>query len=172
MKALILVVAITLAPAAHAETLTAPPGVTLQQFFTMTNDRDPTTDKFNLMVDDKSLAAGFLVVPDPKNNDRQDNLYWLKDVEKTDGVVLVEGQGHKVVIMQGQLDRATQEGRFHLQFLANGLSNKYQTCDFLVKKSGALWYAENAYNCQKITDMKIITWSLGLKTLQGVCAQQ
>ncbi|MGZ3661946.1 MAG: hypothetical protein ACXVCK_17730, partial [Bdellovibrionota bacterium] len=110
MKTLMLFLA--LSPLANAAT--PPQGVTTQPLFTISNDRDAVADKLTFMVDDKAQPAGFFVMADPKNTDRVETTYWMKDVEKADGVTLVEGQGHKVIIMQGQLDRTTQEGRIHL----------------------------------------------------------
>jgi hypothetical protein len=91
------------------------------------------------------------------------------DIAKPNGVVLVEGQGHNVLLLQGQLDPSGLQGRFHLSYLANGLTNKYETCDLLLVKGADAWHAQNAYTGQKVTSVRIVTWSLGLKTLEGIC---
>lgn len=170
MKAILILALLSSVSAFASESHNPPIDVSVQTLFSITNDRDSIQDSLQLMIDAKGLAAGYFVKPDPKNNDRLENTFWMRDVEKQAGVALVEGQGHKVILLQGQLDRASQEGRFHLQYLANGLTNKYETCDFLLKKGDRGWYVKNAYNGQKVTNMKIITWSLGLTSLQGICA--
>ncbi len=173
MTKLILLSLVCFAPLAQADDSSfVPPGVTLQKLFTVSNDRDANVDRFNLMIDEQKHAAG--VILNAGNRDETDNTasdipHYFKDIAKPDGVVLIEGQGRKVVTMQGALNRDTEEGRFKLTYLANGLSGKYETCDVLLKKNASGWYAQNAYTNAKITAVKIITWSLGLKTIQGVC---
>jgi hypothetical protein len=172
----LVLLAFAASPSARADymgDLGVPRGIKLESLFKITNDRDATMDTFNLMVDEKNLAAGVLISVDPRKREANpDHAFWLRDIEKPEGVVLVEAQGHKVLLLQGQLDRATQEGRFHVKFLTNGISNSYSSCDFLLKKTSSGWYAKNAYTGQKVTNMKIISWSLGLKTLQGICPEK
>ncbi len=148
----------------------APAGITLDYLFSITSDRDAIVNSFNLMVDERSLAAGVLVRPNPnKLGVIADHTFWMVDIEKPAGVTLAEAQGHKVLLLQGLLDRATQEGRFHVKYLSNGLTNSYKTCDFLLKKSGQGWYVKNAYTGQKVTTMRVVSWTLGITTLQGIC---
>lgn len=175
MKALLLL-ALVSAPAfanEREDAKFAPPGITLQKLFTVSNDRDANVDRFNLMVDEQKKAAGVMLNAgnrDTTDNTASDQAHWFRDIARPDGVVLIEGQGRKVVLMQGSLNRDTEEGRFKITYLANGLSGKYETCEVLLKKSGpGAWYAQNAYTGAKITSVKIITWSLGLRTLQGLC---
>lgn len=173
MKVLLLSLSLTLSLAAQANEKLAPPGITLQKLFTVTNDRDANVDRFNLMVDEQKKAAGVMLNAgnrDTTDNTASDQPHWFRDIARPDGVVLIEGQGRKVVLMQGTLNRDTEEGRFKITYLANGLSGKYESCDVLLKRGpGATWYAQNAYTNQKISSVKIITWSLGLRTLQGLC---
>ncbi len=145
-------------------------GASQQTLFTITNDRDSAVSAFRLLISENNLAAGVLYGPSSEMpNAAGARSFPMHDVEKTEGVALIDEQGHKVLFLQGQLDRATQEGRFHLKFLANGLQNTYKTCDFLLRKSGAKWLVKNAYTGNTVMNMKIITWSLGLTTLQGIC---
>lgn len=176
MKALLL--ALLLVPSfSHADesddAKLAPPGISLQKLFNVTNDRDANVDRFNLMIDEQKHAAGVMLNAGNKSeneNTAADQPHWFRDIARPEGVTLIEGQGRKVVLMQGALNRDTEEGRFKITYLANGLSGKYESCEVVLKKSGpGAWYAQNAYTNQKITSVKIITWSLGLRTLQGLC---
>ena len=169
MKTLLCLFVFAIGSAAHADSVNPPRGITLQSLFSWTNDRDANKDSFNLMIDDKDLVAGMFLKLDSGQTDGTDGTFWERDIESTDGALVLEGQGHKVMFLLGKLDRASQEGRFSLKYLANGLTNQFSTCDFLLKKDGNAWYVKNAYNGQKVTQMKIITWGLGLKTLQGIC---
>ena len=177
MKAILLALALFLPAASFAnerdDAKFAPPGITLQRLFTVSNDRDANVDRFNLMVDEQKKAAGVIFSAgnkDDTDNTAADQPHWFRDIARPEGVVLIEGQGRKVVLMQGTLNRDTEEGRFKITYLANGLPGKYESCDVILKKSGpGAWYAQNAYTGAKISSVKIITWSLGLRTLQGLC---
>ena len=157
MKTVISLVALFAAQAASA----APSAL-----FTMSNDRDSGVVTYSVDVQNDAVA-GFVTSPG-QNNNRSDS-FSINDIAKPNGVVVLSGQGHNVLFLQGSVDKATGEGRFHLKYLSNGLSNTYSTCDFLLKKSGSNYFAQNAYTGARITSAKIVTWSLGLKTLQGIC---
>jgi hypothetical protein len=162
MKYVTLALALILGTAAQAG---VPNGLTATQLWTQTNDRDSNVDTFNLLVDAQGLAAGVYT----RNADGTDETFYMKDIAKPDGVVLIEAQGHKVMFLQGQVDRVTQQGTFHIKWLSNGLTNQYTTCDFKLMHTGATYFAQNVHTNAKITQMKIISWSLGLKDLQGIC---
>lgn len=141
-----------------------PPGVTLQRLAVLTNDRDARKVTLSLMVE-KGLAAGMFSLED----DGDGKPYWMRDIESKEGVVLLETQGKKALIMGGSLDRETQEGKFTIHYLTNGLFNRYASCDFRLKKKGDSWYLQNAYTRNKITMVNVVTHSLGITTLEGLC---
>jgi hypothetical protein len=72
------------------------------------------------------------------------------------------------MILQGQMGDS-QEGQFKIKFLTNGLFHSYDSCDFNLRKSGDGWYVQNAYTGAVVRSVKVITKSLGIKTLQGIC---
>lgn len=141
-----------------------PPGVTLQRLALLTNDRDARVVTLSLMVE-KGLVAGMFSL----ESDGDGKPYWLRDIESKEGVVLLETQGKKALIMSGSLDRETQEGKFTIHYLTNGLFNRYSSCDFRLKKKGDAWFLQNAYTRDKITRVNVITHSLGITTLEGLC---
>lgn len=169
-------------PAAQAEFWTSqrevraaavPPGMSLFSLFTIANDRDAAMNRLSLLLDGSSQIAGMYIEQLKPTELFQftpaDGVALLRDIESNEGATLFEGQGRKVIILQGRLNRATQEGRFTLKYLTNGLSYTYDSCDLLLKKDAAGWYAQNAYNNRKITAAKIVTWSLGITTIEGIC---
>jgi hypothetical protein len=158
MKTVILAFALALTSAAHAAS--AP-----TTLFTMADDRDAIVVNYTLLVDGDNVT-GFQMTP---GQTKANDTFTAAQVAAPAGVVVLSGQGHNVLFLQGAMDAKSGEGRFHLKYLANGLTNNYSTCDFLVKKSGSNYFAANAYTGARITSAKIITWSLGLKTLQGIC---
>ena len=148
----------------------APRGTTLQQLFSITNDRDKNKDTYNLMLDDKDVPVGMFLKVDPKATDGRDSVMWFRDTEKSDGAIVIESQGYKVLVLKGKLDRTSYEGKFSFVYLANGMMGKYESCEFqLKKKSDTEWYVKNAYNGKEVKAMKIVSWSMGLETLQGIC---
>jgi hypothetical protein len=157
MKTVILAFALALTSAAHAAS--AP-----TTLFTMADDRDAVVVNYTLLVDGDTVT-GFQMTP---GQTKANDTFTIAQVAAPAGVVVLSGQGHNVMFLQGALDKSG-EGRFHLKYLSNGLTNNYATCDFLVKKSGSNFFAANAYTSARLTSAKIVTWSLGLKTLEGIC---
>lgn len=154
MKNTMLVLALTLllAPAAFAANV---------PLFSITNDRDSNVDRFHLMVDAASRPAGVIYQAPGRRS-----AYSTRALAS--GVTLIEAQGRKVVLLQGRF-AANGEGRLRATFLANGLSGRYKSCDFLVKRAGNRFFAQNAYTGRRITSVRIITYAFGLRTLQGIC---
>lgn len=153
-----------------------PPGITLQRAATMTNDRDKNIHYLNIMIDDKGLLAGLYNEADPKNKPGEgdvggEKVFWLRDIESAEGVVLASGSGRKVLILKGLLDRATQEGRFNLKYLANGLTMRYGSCDFDFKRqpNNGAWYVQNVHTGATVTEIRIETHMLGLKPIKAIC---
>ena len=156
MKTGILALALAFSSAAHAAPST---------LFTMSNDRDAGSVTYSVLVDGDAVT-GFQTTP---GQTKASDTFTAAQVAQPAGVVVLSGQGHNVLFLQGSVDKTTGEGRFHLKYLANGLTNNYATCDFLLKKSGTNYFAANSYTGARITNAKIVTWSLGLKTLEGIC---
>lgn len=151
-----------------------PPGVTLERLAAMTSDRDKNIHYLNLMIDDKNLIAGLFNESDPKNKPSDDDargehVFWLRDIESEEGVVLAVAKGRKALILRGLLDRETQEGRFTIKYLANGLTMRYESCDFELKRKENGWFVKNVYTGAEVTSVHIETKMLGIATLKGIC---
>jgi hypothetical protein len=157
MKSAILTIALACSPVAFANNAST--------LFTLGNDRDATVITYSVTIVGDALT-GFEATP---GEHKPTDTFSAVDVAKPAGVVLLSGQGHDVLFLQGSVDGKSGEGRFHLKYLSNGLTGSYSTCDFLLKKNGTNFFAQNAYSGARITSAKILTWSLGLDTLQGIC---
>lgn len=162
------------APMARAEfPLEAPPpGMSLNPLFTLSSDRDDRSANIHAMVDPSKVLSGVYMEPNSGSqvlDSTAKNIFWLEEIEAEGGALLLEVRGYKVAFLQGKLDRTTQEGLFQIRYLANGLTNKYESCDFYLRRNGKTWYVQNAYNGQLVRDVKVITWSLGVKTIDGIC---
>lgn len=155
-----------------------PPGMSLQKMITLTTDRDADVYFLHLMQDTRSLnptgmfveqRKAFLRYDGEPDANPQGKAFLLADIEKPAGVPLFEAQGRKVLLLQGTLDRETQEGRLHLKYLANGLSMTYENCDVILRKTKGEFWVQNAYTGAKVTNVKVVTYWAGVVTLEGIC---
>jgi hypothetical protein len=90
--------------------------------------------------------------------------------EISSGAVLEEQQGVKALLLSGQVDSATGTGKWTIKFISNGLSGTYKSCDLKVQRTPAgVWTGVNAYNGTTLDKAKIVTWSMGITTIQGLC---
>jgi hypothetical protein len=193
MKAICLTLLLAASPAFAGSFLTSgifeaareavPPGHTLKKVTQLTTDRDAEITYLSVMRNEEGKVGGFYgstVAPiDPEETPGEElfadeetasrNVFWLQEVESSAGAVLAVVKGKKALILQGKLDRATQEGRFVIKYLSNGIFNSYKSCEFNLRKSGKGWYIQNAYNGQAVPRVKVITHSLGITTLEGLC---
>ena len=87
------------------------------------------------------------------------------------GVVMTQKGNYKVLILQGTVNSA-QEGTFTIKYLTNGLFGSYSSCNFTLIHDGQGWYVQNAYTGREVTTMKVLTNSLGVTTLDGICPEQ
>jgi hypothetical protein len=150
-----------------------PPGITLFKLVTMTSDQDSNRTDLSLMLDAQNQVTGMYNKPDANNRDDSDtkskNVFWLKDIESPKGSVVLVKRGRNILIMQGKLDKASQEGTFTLSYLTNGIFMSYDSCEFALRKSGSNWFVENTYTGDQVNSIKVITHSLGVTTLEGLC---
>lgn len=196
MKAIFLTLLLTATPAFAGSFLKSgifesareavPPGITLKKVTQLSTDRDNDITYLSVMMNPKGRVEGFYgatVAPVESDEDlppleeefsaaeeaAKRNVFWLQEVESSAGAVLAMVQGKKALILNGKLDRATQEGRFVIRYLSNGLFNSYKSCEFNLRRTSKGWYVQNAYNGQAVPHVKVITHSLGISTLQGLC---
>jgi hypothetical protein len=196
MKAIVLtlLLATTASPAFAGSFLTSgifeaareavPPGITLKKVTQLSTDRDADITYLSVMMNKEGKVDGFYgstVAPaEPDENPAEEgfmteeetagrNVFWLQEVESAAGSVLAVVKGKKALILNGKLDRSTQEGRFVIRYLSNGLFNSYKSCEFNLRRSSRGWYVQNAYTGQAVPHVKVITHSLGISTLEGLC---
>lgn len=153
-----------------------PPGLSAQFMLNIANDRDSNLSKLSVAFDKNHLLAGLYTEKVERSFftvlESETKYFPLRDIEDKEGAVLFESQGRKVLILQGQLNRSSQEGKFRINYLANGLSMRYESCDFNLRKKDDTWLVTNAATGKKVNEIKIITWSLGVTTLQGICPEK
>ncbi len=179
MKVLFSIFILFLAPftLAKADTIDAepvPPGLHLQLLSTITTDVDSRAANISVMLNNKNLAEGIYArYINDKSFEKFEmtrNVFWLRDIEAEKGAVLFQERGLDALILQGEIDRETQEGLFTLKYLANGILGKYESCKIKLKNNNGNLYLQNFYNNTRVTNVKVITWKFGITTLEGVCA--
>jgi hypothetical protein len=162
--------------ARDARTEALPPGMSAQLLVKITNDRDHDLNKLSVAFDSNRNVTGMYIEINPDGASSifkvEDNFIELRELESKEGAVLYESQGKKAIFVQGKLNRTNQEGKFAIRYLANGVSMRYESCDFNLRKNGEDWYVQNAYTNKKVSDLRIDTWTFGIKTIQGLCPEK
>jgi hypothetical protein len=153
-----------------------PPGHGLNKLLTMSSDRDSLTTELSALINSTGEVAGLYSSPESSSflegSEEGRNVFWLSEIESKDGALMLEAQGKKILFLEGRLDRQTQEGKFSVRFLTNGLFGRYSSCEFLLRRAGNGWFVQNAYNGKRVNQVKVITHSLGITTLQGFCPEK
>jgi hypothetical protein len=166
MKSLALIALCLAASPILASAAGVPAGYTIQKLATVTNDRDAGSFPLSVLVDKNGLAAGlYSGAPEERANPSM----WSRDLETAKGAVMINSQGHDVLMIQGTINRVTQEAPMKLTYLSNGLTGTYASCNLNLKHVNNAWYIQNAYTKAKVTNFKIISWGMGLTTLEGLC---
>ncbi|HET7930959.1 MAG TPA: hypothetical protein VFL63_06190 [Rhodanobacteraceae bacterium] len=160
--------------AASAATLPLPAGTTAVPLAVITNDRDTSVSRMNLMVSDQSTVSGIYMETsanaesDP--SDAKAQLYPLAGIESHEGVVLGQGQGVKAIFLRGEIASAEGHGSLTIRYLTNGLFRHWAECRIDLQKLGPHhWQLVNAYDGRPIERIEVKTWALGISTLANVC---
>ncbi|TAN05982.1 MAG: hypothetical protein EPN38_10120 [Rhodanobacteraceae bacterium] len=178
MKSLCLVLALAFATAsgtvASASALPLPIGVTTVPLAVVTNDRDTSVSRLELMVNDAASVSGIYMETDASANSdpakAKSMVYPLAGIESADGVVLGQGQGVKAVYLQGTIAAQAGQGKLVIRYLANGVFRHWKECRIDLKRVGPHdWQLVNAYDGQPIQQIEVKTWALGISTLGNVC---
>jgi hypothetical protein len=171
---LTLVCATLMGAAASASTLPLPAGITTVPLAIVTNDRDASVSRLELMVNDAAAVSGIYMETDASADSdpakAKSRVYPLAGIESTDGVVLGQGQGVKAIYLQGTIASAEGRGKLVIRYLANGVFRRFEECRVDLKRVGPRdWQLVNAYDGQPIQQIQVKTWALGISTLGNVC---
>ena len=151
-----------------------PPGLTLHKLFRLTNERPKVSFQISLMVDAGGVVKGIYSDADPANavNDpsgKNPSVLALNDMNSARGAVLINSHGFDAILLRGSLDDKAKSGRFSLVYISNGVSQTYESCDFLVNNKTGDWAAENINTSETITAANTKAWLLGVTTVIGIC---
>jgi hypothetical protein len=132
-----------------------------QTILNLGNDRDSNVTQLGVQADPSGALQKFTYTT------HQGTKTFAPDDLAT-GAVLEEQQGVQALILTGQVSL----GKLAMKYVYNGLSKEYRSCNMtLTRSSKGDWALTNAYTGAALRNAKIITWSLGISTLQGLCQQ-
>lgn len=158
---------------ASAATLPLPAGTTAVPLAVITNDRDASVSRMNLMVSDATVSGISMETSANAESDPADaksQVYSLAGIESHDGVVLGQGQGVKAIFLRGDIASQDGHGSLTIRYLTNGVFRHWAECRIDLQKLGPHhWQLVNAYDGQPIERIKVKTWALGISTLANVC---
>lgn len=138
----------------------------LKKLANLTSDRDDKKAELFAFAKQNQVGGMYSLT----NGDG--TVFTLAEIESPAGAVMAVVRGRNALILQGKLDRASQEGRFVIKYLSSGIFNKYESCEFNLRRSGDNWFVQNAYTGARVTNVHVITHSTGITTLQGLCPEE
>lgn len=159
---------------AFASPLPLPTSVTTVPLAVVTNDRDASVSRLELMVDAASAVSGIYMETDASANadpaQAKAQLYPLAGIESAEGVVLGQGQGVKAIYLHGTIASTAGTGSLVIRYLANGVFRHWSECRIDLKRVAPRdWQLVNAYDGRPIRQIEVKTWALGISTLGNVC---
>ena len=140
---------------------------------TISSDRNKGISLLSLILDQNSVVSG--ITFQTQDNDvnppvvSQQN-FSLADIQTASGALLLEQSGHKVLYLRGRIDSQVGTGALVVRYLSNGLWGSYEECRVnAVRSNDGVWHLQNAYSNQIVQEAKVITYSLGIRTIQNIC---
>lgn len=157
-----------------AAVTTLPVGITAVPLAIVTNDRDTSVSRLQLMVDSDDVVRGIYMETSANANSGPtpalDRIYPLAQIETGKGVVLGQGRGVKAIFLRGTIVSGDGQGSLVIRYLTNGIFKHYAECRIDLQRLGPdHWQLVNAYDGRPIERMKVQTWALGISTIANVC---
>ncbi len=159
---------------AWAATLPFPAGMIAVPLAVVTNDRDSSVSRLELMVDRQSTVRGIYLKTSAHAGEKapadSGRMYPLAKIETPKGVVLGQGQGVKAIFLRGRIASHDGQGSLVIRYLSNGLFKHYRECRVdLQRVAPGDWRLVNAYDGRPIRRIRVQTWALGISTVANVC---
>ena len=146
-----------------------PEGIRVQQVLTMTSNADNYKYVLHTMIDKNGEAVGMYKLEDRGKGGQLHDIFWMRDLESEEGVVLLNRSDRNAILLNGSLDRETKEGQFVLRYLTNGITMSYEKCTIDLKYDKSGWYIQNATSGERVQQAFVETYFLGIKKIQGLC---
>jgi hypothetical protein len=134
-----------------------------QKLVQLTNDRDANVSVIEWVTDAAGATAGLRYTSNGRVTD-----FTLAQMQA--GAVLESQQGINALVLKASMDPVTG-GPVTFTYVANGMMGSYKSCAAHVARSGSgEWMLMHATARSRVQTAKIITWSMGITTLEGICA--
>lgn len=128
---------------------------------TLSNDRNSGTAAIGIQTDAQGNIQKFTY-------SNADGSKAFTPAQVSSGAVLEEQQGVQALVLMGQ----PSAGKLAIRYVYNGMSGDYRSCNMNLVHNGANWSLTNAYTGGALRSAKVVTWSLGISTIQGLCPAQ
>lgn len=140
----------------------------LESLLTISNDRGTDYNVLSGMVDDRNNLTGVDFANFTGGHSSGSKQYPANQIGTSNGVVLVNEQGVDALILRGKINGG--EADLVVRFIFNGLSKEYHECKVTgVRGTDNVWHMKNAYTGKMVDKAKLITYSIGIKTIDGIC---
>lgn len=166
--------ALVASTSAATTTPAVPVGMIAVPLAAITNDRDTSVSRIELVLDDASMVRGIYVETraskSADGSHATGKMYPLASIETAKGVVLGQGQGVKAILLRGKIASRDGTGTLVIRYLSNGLFHHYKECRVNLERVGPNdWQLLNAYDGHEVKQIRVKTWALGISTLVNVC---
>lgn len=158
------------ATASQSKLKPLPDNIETQPLVEITNDRDRAISNMALMIDAEERVTGLYTETETPRGIDENNIYPLKELQSSKGIVVEERDGRDVIRLQGKVDDERGRAQLTIRYLTNGLFGQYKLCKLVAKRdTSGQWQAENPETGRSVRRVHIVTHSLGIKRLQGAC---
>jgi len=142
----------------------------MDQLATITNDRNADVSTLSISVENSGHVNGLNFSTHHADGKLTHVTFTPAQIAAPEGVVLDGDATHKVFLLQGTIDDQKGSGHFKVQYLANGLLGTYKSCGGITLRRGPdqKWELLN-YQNRPLTEIKVISWTLGISTVENVC---
>lgn len=149
--------------------------VDAQELAEITNDRNSDINDLYILVGSDGLVQGIRFDTRDPSGDQAGQAattdFSLSQLEAPSGAVLVSEQGYDAVILNGDIDSAGGVGTFTVRYLTDALLDSYAECPAQLKRNAQQqWQLLNSTTGAVITQLRIKSWSMGITTIEGLCA--
>jgi hypothetical protein len=135
-----------------------------QKLVQFTNDRDSNVSVIEWVTDAAGATAGLRYTANGRVTD-------FSFAQLKAGAVLESQQGINALVLKAAID-PVKGGPVTFTYVANGMTGSYESCAASISRSAAgEWMLMNSTSRGRIQTAKIVTWSMGITTLEGICAK-
>jgi hypothetical protein len=142
----------------------------IDRLVAMSNDRDTVISDISFVTDHLGVVfrVSYLIRENGKVTGQKS--FPVAQLTTADGVVLEEERGVKALSLHGKVNSQSGQSSLYIRFVANGLTGEFKTCAMrAVRNPKGVWQLLDFRSLKPITQAKMLTWALGIQTIEGIC---